>query len=312
MKTATRWVTAGLLLAALSLPKPGIATAQDSSWIDELKANMERELAPGAEIRGQNLWLAQEHSKGVTACKARTAPDVEAGVQMIQNCGACPYSKKQENIAKLKLFQDQKCDAEGLAAENEYVSRLESNFLKILADKNLNDRPWRNFPLDAPITSSEGRRSAYLYSLLLGQFHVEEAARYAADANTYCNVFVIDVTHNMNADLRNVLEDPVNGTSVNDIAKALKKNGKANGWYRVDWRVAQQMADNGKPAVALWENPDPQHHGHIAMVRPGSVGDSRGVALAQAGAFTVNASHLQELFVSGENALVPVEYWYHE
>jgi hypothetical protein len=175
----------------------------------------------------------------------------------------------------------------------------------------------------------ENQRSAYRYAMLLRQFHVAEAPRYkphraSGEKDTYCNVFVLDVARNMHADLLEVLEDKDQvplaklNTTVNNIAKGLTQLGEKHGWHQVDWRQAQQMADAGRPTVALWENPKPEHHGHIAMVRPGSVDDPRGVAIAQSGNFTVDASHLKDRFAvvdqktGTKTPLTPVEYWYHD
>lgn len=73
------------------------------------------------------------------------------------------------------------------------------------------------------------------------------------------------------------------GRVVPGIIDWLKEHGKTHGWRRVDARMAQQMANEEHPSIAIWENPDPKSSGHIAMIRPGSIGDKRGTAISQAG-----------------------------
>ncbi len=323
VKLTTNWFLVGALLSVLV---PSIhcncAIAQAPSWFNDLKTEVERNLAPSADTRANNIWIAYKHTESFDDCKHRTDPEEARGELMIKSCAACGgpgmTPQKQQNIKKLRDFQNQKCEFEARNAEKGFATQLARQFLYKLTDQALNSDLYRNFPLDAPITSEVNARDPYLYARLLGQFHVDKTPRYAAGDLTYCNVFAIDVTHNMHADLRNLVRDP-SKPSVNAIAAGLREFGKHNGWFRVDPHVAQQMADQGKPTIALWPNPNTNVSGHIAMVRPGSEGDPRGVAIAQSGRHPDNASHLDKRFVVVVNQeehktkpLEPVEYWYHE
>jgi hypothetical protein len=100
--------------------------------------------------------------------------------------------------------------------------------------------------------------------------------------------------------------------NVNDTAEWLQKYGQENGWRQVEAAVAQQMANEGHPAIALWKNPNTEKPGHIAMIRPGSVPlKTDGVAVAQAGRLVLDAGHLKEGF--NDRALPKaVQYWWHQ
>src|SRR5256885_2649840 len=138
--------------------------------------------------------------------------------------------------------------------------------------------------------NNENNRSAYNYAEIINRFEVATNPLYAASKTaTYCNFFVQDVTRAMGAPLPELL---VNDTSnwLNDRTK-----GGARGWRKLTPNEAQQTANNGHPTVAIWNNPS-GGHGHIAMVRPGSIGDSRGDAEAQAGRLTLNATHVTRGF----------------
>jgi len=85
-------------------------------------------------------------------------------------------------------------------------------------------------------------------------------------------------------------------------------------------RMIEEMANGGHPAIALWKNTDispdtgKPGHGHVAMVRPGTVNDPRGDAISAAGACVINARHM----TGGDKKDRPkgcfnkpgVEYWY--
>ncbi len=59
------------------------------------------------------------------------------------------------------------------------------------------------------------------------------------------------------------------------------------GWFRVmSSREAQERANHGELVILDWMNPDPQHHGHIAIVRPAAKSDE---ALASEGPETMQA-----------------------
>lgn len=190
----------------------------------------------------------------------------------------------------------------------------------------------RGAPLNAPLTNGEGNRSAFSYAKVIDQFRVEESERYEPGEKTYCNIFVWDVTRALGAEIPHyVLKDDQAGASavdelgrfkveaakreelnVNSTVGWLKDHGPSNGWRRVDARMAQGMANGGHPAVAVWANPNSGKHGHIAIIRPGSLPlNPSGVAVAQAGRLVLNANHLDTGFNDPE-LQKPVQYWYHE
>lgn len=168
------------------------------------------------------------------------------------------------------------------------------------ASGTTNTRAWE--PVNAPLRSNSSNRSATRYADVINQFAVGRNPRYAPrNGNTYCNIFVWDVTRAMGAELPHW----VNGRELdaNSVNRWLHQSGGANGWRRVDARTAQAYANAGRPSVASWRNP--AGIGHIAMVRPGQI-TSAGPAAAQAGARNFNNGHIANGFGSRQP-----EYWVH-
>jgi len=126
---------------------------------------------------------------------------------------------------------------------------------------------------------------------------------------TYCNIFVWDVTRAM-VGPKEAIPHIVNGQEmqVNKLVPWLTDEGKKNGWRRIDARMAYQMATEGHPTIAIWKNPNEEHSGHVTMVRPGNPQEN-GPAIAQAGTWVMDASHLKAKHAFRERA---VEFWYHE
>jgi len=180
---------------------------------------------------------------------------------------------------------------------------------------------WR--PTTPAITSSEGNRSPELYRAVIDQFRVETAERYRPyrNGNTYCNIYVWDVTRAMGAELPHYT-DPSTGApryypdisganSMGAIATAewLKTHGERYGWREADAETAQMHANEGKPAVTSAGN-----LGHVQMVSPsrdGGYDAVRGVAIAQAGSIVSNYTHISSIY--GGNALKnSIRYWIHD
>jgi hypothetical protein len=69
---------------------------------------------------------------------------------------------------------------------------------------------------------------------------------------------------------------------------------------------AQEAANQGKLAVVMWKNTG-SGHGHVAVVRPGSVTNA-GPAIAQAGRHNFNEGHVQ----NGFGHLTPLEFFSHD
>jgi hypothetical protein len=171
--------------------------------------------------------------------------------------------------------------------------------------RRLQNQGERDLPLNAPLPNNVGNRSAYNYFKVIEQFQVEESPRYAPDNKTYCNIFAEDVMRAMNAPLPQMV--------VNDMVGWLKENRATSGWRRVDERMAQQMAKEGHPSIAIAANVNPSKHGHVAVIRPASVGDNRGAAVTQTGGSPIDATHIEYLpAFSDPTKLQPIQYWYHE
>ena len=77
--------------------------------------------------------------------------------------------------------------------------------------------------------------------------------------------------------------------------------GKAKGWSPVkDGIAAQELANRGTLAVAIFKNPDPKKSGHIAIIRPSTKGDaeikSEGPQVTQAGGTNMTSGTLKHGF----------------
>ena len=201
-------------------------------------------------------------------------------------------------------------------------------FHRILKDPNS-----RSKAIDAPITNGLNNRSPYEYSKVINQFLIrrvgsknvpivgkeeQEPMRYRAGEKTYCNIFVWDVTRAMGVEIPHWSREGKERHEVraNEMAELLRKHGRALGWKSVSADDAQKMANRGCPTIAIWQNPDyPKSDaaGHVAIVRPGSVGFPEGPAIAQAGRLVVNAEHLNEGFKrQWKKDKTKIEFWYHE
>ncbi|MFL5320955.1 MAG: peptidoglycan-binding protein [Myxococcaceae bacterium] len=163
-----------------------------------------------------------------------------------------------------------------------------------------NVKAWE--PVNAPVKSTTGNRSAARYADVLNQFAVGVNPRYRPrSGNTYCNIFVWDATKAMGAEIPHWWHG--HELDANSVNSWLHQNGVAHGWRRVDAKTAQQFANAGRPSVASWRNPG--GIGHVAMVRPGSI-NAAGPASAQAGARNFNYGHIANGFGSRHP-----EYWVH-
>ncbi|HEX8825812.1 MAG TPA: peptidoglycan-binding protein [Archangium sp.] len=171
-----------------------------------------------------------------------------------------------------------------------------------------NTQAW--IPVDAPVRGNPSNRNAHTYNEVLNQFAVGNNPRYTPrGGNTYCNIFVWDATRAMGAEIPHWVDGAGNPTGVgkgrelnaNATVDWLHQNGARHGYRQVSAAEAQQLANQGHPAVAVWKNPG--GIGHVAMVRPGEV-TGQGPAIAQAGSKNFNNGHVKDSFGSR-----PVEYW---
>jgi LysM repeat protein len=169
--------------------------------------------------------------------------------------------------------------------------------------------------IDPPLTSIPGNRSRDTYDQLINQFAVGHNPRYArTDTATWCNIFVWDVTRAMNCELPHWLNSfgrtaapfsiGANEITINGGVDWMLKEGVLhNGWQKVSATDAQDIANSGQMAVALWKNP--AGHGHTAVVRPGTM-TAKGPASAQAGSQNFNMGHIMDGFGN-----LPVSYFKH-
>jgi peptidoglycan hydrolase-like protein with peptidoglycan-binding domain len=174
-----------------------------------------------------------------------------------------------------------------------------------------------------PLTSTPGDRSGATYTSVINQFAVEKNGRYVVrDFNgdghedTFCNIYVWDVTRAMGAEVPHwVAPDGTplapghgNELNANGVVNWLADHGPGHGWHEVPAADAQAWANQGKPAVAAWENP--AGPGHVAMVRPGEYSAATGPGIAQAGA--KNSGDLTVSAGFGETRMAQVRYYVHE
>jgi hypothetical protein len=168
-----------------------------------------------------------------------------------------------------------------------------------------------------PLTNSPGQRDAAVYSQLINQFAVGNNPRYLpGGGNTYCNIFVWDVSRAMGAEVPHWIDAAgniaapaapnANEININGGVNWMKSHGvPQQGWRSATAQEAQDAANQGLLAVVMWKNPT-GGHGHTAVVRPGSI-NAGGPAIGQAGAHNFNMGHV----VNGFGHLSP-EYFCHD
>jgi hypothetical protein len=179
--------------------------------------------------------------------------------------------------------------------------------------------PWGS--VRARRRSGPGNRDPRTYDEILDQFAVETNPRYRKDRagrnETYCNIFVWDVTRAMRAELPHWID--ATGRSVrpgggiemtaNALCDWLGTHGARCGWRQTDSATAQAYADRGAPTVAAWCNPEGA--GHIAMVRPRRGGEDPEPRVAQAGEPNARAMPAADAFATAW-AAGALTYFVHE
>jgi len=176
------------------------------------------------------------------------------------------------------------------------------------------------------ITNSAAERSPAAYARVIAQFGVETNGRYANNkrgtGDTYCNIFLWDVTAAMGAEIPHYIDSAtgaprsypnVEGATelnANAIYRWLEQHGARYGWIEVSPEVAQAHANEGGPGVSVWRNPSGAS-GHVQVIRPSAqpYDAARGPAIAQAGSKLLESANVRDVF-SG-NAMQQLKYYIH-
>lgn len=180
-------------------------------------------------------------------------------------------------------------------------------------------------PVKPSITNDPSGRSAQGYAAVINQFSVETNPRYAVNqkgrGDTYCNIFVWDVTTAMNAEIPHYFNartgEPMKrgdaGASemnANAMHDWLKEHGTTYGWREVSAEEAQRLANSGHPVVTALKRPG--SHGHVQVVCPskdGTFNPQKGVTVAQAGSNLTRYSYISDIL--GSSSLSKVSYFAH-
>ena len=156
-----------------------------------------------------------------------------------------------------------------------------------------------SIPAEPAITSSIYNRDADLYTQVIRQFSVETNPRYEVNKrghnDTYCNIFVWDVTSAMGAEIPHYYnaqtgepmtykDSGAREMTANRMYNWLHEHGEEYSWHKVSAQEAQKLANDGHPVVTALYNGG--GHGHVQVVCPSNDGrydEERGVTIAQAG-----------------------------
>lgn len=178
-------------------------------------------------------------------------------------------------------------------------------------------------PVSPAIVSTQNDRNPQRLRQVIDQFNVANTERYRPYKNgrdTYCNIFLWDVTSAMNCEIPHFV-DPATGKprQYPDIEGAVElgavqtedwlvKYGPEYGWREVDAATAQAYANRGKPAVTTAGS-----IGHVQVVCPsqdGGFDTIRGVTVAQAGSRNTGYIHISGIY--GSASMSKVRYFVHE
>lgn len=191
-------------------------------------------------------------------------------------------------------------------SENSGLVSLDGGGTRSWTRSSIPNEAWK--PVFPTVTSSSGNRSRELYQKVIDQFQVETNQRYEPDDNTYCNIFVWDVTRAMNAEIPHYIDAETNEpmrygesgasqTSANAVYRWLRQSGETYGWHEVGAQQAQSLANQGKPVVAAKYSGIGS--GHVQMVCPsedGRYNPDRGVTVAQAGRNLTSYAPITEIY----------------
>lgn len=267
------------------------------------------------------------------AAASGEASDVEMALFML-----CLMMEENQDSEMAPLLSAMASLLAGISGDSEAVR---SNFLasdysaytKDTVDKSVFNTSSASLPDEAwkaanpQLTGTVANRSADRLREIIDQFNVESAERYRPyryGGDTYCNIFVWDVTKALGAEIPHYV-DAATGTprTYPDIKGAkeltasatydwLLTRGKEYGWKEVSPKEAQAYANLGKPAVTAWKNTG-GGASHVQVVCPsenGAYDSIRGVTVAQAGSQRDSYTHISSTFSSSK--LKDVRYFVHE
>lgn len=222
----------------------------------------------------------------------------------------------------LNLFTGNTASASTAASDHQHVY-ANAAYTAASSGQGIPTNSW--LASNPSITSTVGSRSGGAYRAVINQFNVETNGRYTVGkqgiGDTYCNIFVWDVTKAMGAEVPHYINAQTGAPSVQGAEGAMETNanqvndwlnthGPAYGWTKVSAEEAQSYANAGMPAITSWKNPS--GHGHLQVVSPsanGSYDPVRGVTIAQAGRQLKNYDYITSVY--GANTLPEVEYFVH-
>lgn len=167
-------------------------------------------------------------------------------------------------------------------------------------------------------TSGTLLRTGEALATVVGQFDVENNPRYTPrDGNTYCNIFLWDVTKALGCEIPHTKATytNVNGTVVfkaeernaNRTIDWLINKGSEWGWRQVSKNSALDRVNGVSvyPTVAVWRNPNDAKPGHVALLVPSPVPTA--VYITQSGASNFKCKTLESGFGS-----LPVVFFTHD
>lgn len=181
-------------------------------------------------------------------------------------------------------------------------------------------------PTSPTVTGDSSNRSPELLQKIIQQFNVETSARYTPykrGSDTYCNIFVWDVTSALGAEVPHYVDaqtgqprrypDTTGARELDANATYdwLSAFGSRYGWIEVSAEKAQEYANRGCPAVTAWKNPT-GGPGHVQVVCPsenGAYDALRGVSVSQAGRTNREYTYISSIYGGGDRS--KVRYFVH-
>ena len=120
--------------------------------------------------------------------------------------------------------------------------------------------------------------------------------------STHCSVFVAAACQRLHVPILHPPDHPQK-LLANAQYDWLREQGPRNGWRQVfDAADAQNLANRGQLVVAVFKNPQPDHPGHIAIVRPASKTSDQIVAegpdITQAGGHNYRRTSVRQGFAA--------------